>query len=54
VETTKLNGLNPYAYLKVLFQQMPTCNGLATDLDALLPWNVNPAVINGSLAANTK
>lgn len=53
VETAKLNGLNPYAYLKVLFQQMPTCNGSASELDALLPWHVDAEVINSSLVGRS-
>jgi len=40
VETAKANGLNPYAYLKLLFAELPQRS--SDDLDALLPWNVDP------------
>jgi transposase len=39
METAKANGLEPYHYLKRVFEQLP----LATsddDVDALLPWNI--------------
>ena len=39
VETLKANGPDPWAYLRHIFERLPT----ATDLDdheALLPWNV--------------
>jgi len=39
VETAKENGLNPYAYLKYLFEQLPGIpHDDANALDALLPW----------------
>jgi hypothetical protein len=40
VETAKANGLNPYYYLRYLFEQLP--NLVTTDenaLDQLLPWS---------------
>lgn len=37
VETAKENGLNPFGYLKYLFDQIPDCK--TTDLDRLLPWS---------------
>ena len=44
IETTKLNGLNPYAYLKLVLRELPAvCND--ADLDALLPWNVDPELL---------
>ncbi|HWV14416.1 MAG TPA: transposase domain-containing protein, partial [Cellvibrio sp.] len=42
-ETAKANGLEPYAYLRKLFGELP----LATDLEhfeALLPWNCKGGV----------
>ncbi|WP_028672165.1 IS66 family transposase, partial [Saccharospirillum impatiens] len=39
METAKANGLEPYHYLKRVFEQLP----LATsddDFDGLLPWNI--------------
>ncbi|HWV13872.1 MAG TPA: IS66 family transposase [Cellvibrio sp.] len=43
IETAKANGLEPYAYLRKLFGELP----LATDLEhfeALLPWNCKGGV----------
>ena len=40
VETAKANGLNPYYYLRYLFEQLPNMD--LTDenaLDRLLPWS---------------
>ncbi|MFM7386058.1 MAG: IS66 family transposase [Betaproteobacteria bacterium] len=39
VETAKANGLEPYAYLKLVFEKLPQAVTLA-DVEALLPWNV--------------
>ena len=33
----KENGLDPYAYLTYLFEQLPECK--TTDLDRLFPWS---------------
>ena len=40
VETAKANRLNPYAYLKHLFTELPNAEGVEA-FDALLPWNVS-------------
>ena len=40
VETAKANGLNPYAYLKHVFTELPKAERVE-DLEALLPWNVS-------------
>jgi len=45
IETAKLNGLNPYAYLKWLFEQAPILKD-GESLAALAPWNCNPEGIN--------
>jgi transposase len=37
IETAKLNGVDPYAYLVHLLTRLPTAK--AKDLDALMPWN---------------
>ena len=37
VEMAKENGLDPYAYLTYLFEQLPECK--TTDLDRLFPWS---------------
>ncbi len=39
VETAKVNGLEPYAYLKHVFTLLPQAENLE-DIDALLPWSV--------------
>ncbi len=40
VETAKENGLNPFAYLEYLFEQLPNLNETTEDpLAALLPWS---------------
>ncbi len=38
IETAKANGLEPYAYLKLVFTEMPKATTLG-DVEALLPWN---------------
>jgi len=40
VETAKANGLNPYAYLKHLFTELPNAEGIEA-YEALLPWQVS-------------
>jgi hypothetical protein len=39
-ETAKANQLEPYAYLKQVFTQLPNAQKIE-DVDQLLPWNVN-------------
>jgi transposase len=39
IETAKANQLEPYAYLRYIFEQLPTASSLE-DYEALLPWNV--------------
>ncbi|MCF8568593.1 IS66 family transposase [Alicyclobacillus tolerans] len=42
VETAKENGLNPFAYLEYLFEQLPNLDESAEDpLTALLPWSAD-------------
>lgn len=46
VETAKENGLNPYYYLRYLFEKLPNID--LTDLDALdklLPWSTTLPII---------
>jgi hypothetical protein len=39
IETSKENGLNPYEYLKYIFEQLPNVDTKDTAiLDSLLPW----------------
>jgi transposase len=37
IETAKANGVEPYAYLKLLFTQLPSCKTVE-DVESLLPW----------------
>ena len=39
IETAKANQLEPYAYLKLVFTQLPNAQTIE-DVDLLLPWNV--------------
>ena len=41
VETAKANGLEPYAYLRRVFTDLPQAQTLE-DIEALLPWNIAP------------
>lgn len=45
IETAKLNGVDPHAYLVHLLTQLPTAK--AKDLDALMPWNYRAQPIPG-------
>ena len=40
VETAKACGLEPYAYLKEVFTQLPAAETVA-EIEKLLPWNIN-------------
>lgn len=44
VETARANGLNTYTYLKHLFTMLPSATS-SEQLDALLPWNTDPALL---------
>jgi len=39
IETAKANGLEPYAYLKQIFTELPKADCF-DDVDRLLPWEV--------------
>jgi transposase len=41
IETAKANNLEPYAYLRYIFDKLPTAS-LLEDYEALLPWNITP------------
>ena len=41
IETAKASGLEPYAYLKRVFTELPKMTTL-DEIEALLPWNVRP------------
>jgi len=49
IETAKANGLEPYAYLRHVFTELPKATTLA-EIEALLPWNVE---LTSSLGAAT-
>lgn len=42
VETAKANGLEPYWYLRKVFEEMPVYLRDGKPVDDLLPWNVDP------------
>jgi transposase len=44
VETAKANGVEPHAYLSLLFAQLPYAKTVE-DFERLLPWNVKSALV---------
>jgi transposase len=48
IETAKVNGLEPYAYLRYVFEQIPIAATLE-DYERLLPWNIAADQIGCSL-----
>jgi transposase len=44
VETAKANGLEPYAYLRFLFERLPSAN-TEERRKALLPNNLDPSLL---------
>jgi transposase len=40
IETAKMNGLEPWAYLKDLLEKLPAVR-ISGDWESLLPWNIN-------------
>jgi transposase len=45
IETAKANTLEPYSYLRYIFEQLPLADSLE-DYEALLPWNLTPKQIS--------
>ncbi len=45
IETAKLNGLEPYFYLKYLLTWLPVYQRDGNDIEKLLPWNVDRKVL---------
>jgi hypothetical protein len=41
VQTARANELEPYAYLRRLFAELPAAQTVE-HIEALLPWNINP------------
>lgn len=54
VETAKENGLNPYAYLKHLLEQLPNIDlDDSAKIDKLMPWYVElPVLCRGGKSGN--
>jgi len=48
IETAKVNGLEPYAYLRYVFEQIPMASTLE-DYEMLLPWNMTAKQIGSTL-----
>jgi transposase len=44
VESAKLNNLDPYKYLNLIFKQLPFCENIQ-DFEKLLPYNVSPKLL---------
>ena len=44
IETAKANGLDPYAYLRHVFTELPEAQSLA-EIEALLPTRIDPATL---------
>jgi hypothetical protein len=40
IESAKLNGVEPYAYLQALLEKLPATI-ISRNWDSLLPWNLN-------------
>jgi len=49
IETAKANHLEPYAYLRQVFEKLPRASSLE-DFEALLPWNMKMELLPGQLA----
>jgi hypothetical protein len=43
IQTAKLHGLEPYAYLNAVFKALPYAETVE-DIEALLPWNFKSKV----------
>lgn len=43
VETSKVNGQEPYTWLRYVLEQLPHAQSVA-DYEALLPWNCSPEI----------
>jgi hypothetical protein len=45
IETAEANGLEPYAYLRHVFKELPAAAESVEAMEALLPWHLSPTVI---------
>ena len=50
IETAKANNLEPYTYLRYIFDKLPLASMLE-DYEALLPWNVTQEKLGIAAAA---
>jgi transposase len=48
VETAKANGVEPHAYLVLVFKRLPSAKSIE-DFEALLPWNLKRDLAASSL-----
>ena len=44
IETAKANGLEPYAYLRHIFKELPKAQTIEA-IESLLPWNIDKQMI---------
>ncbi|WP_241667806.1 MULTISPECIES: transposase domain-containing protein [unclassified Pseudomonas] len=44
METAKVNGQEPYTWLRHVLEQIPHAQSVA-DYEALLPWNCSPEIL---------
>ena len=44
IMNAKINGLNPYDYLKRVFKELPAAEKIE-DIEALLPWRMSPTLL---------
>jgi len=49
VQTTKANGLEPYAWLRRVLCDLPAAKTVE-DVEALLPWNLRIADLSGEIS----
>jgi transposase len=45
VSSARANGLEPYAYLNYIFENLPAADSVEA-FEELLPWNVKPLLEN--------
>ena len=48
IQSAKLNGLEPYTWIKSVLEKLPLAKSV-DDYDALLPWNMHPLSVTPSL-----
>ena len=50
IETAKANGLEPYAYLRYVFTELPKAETVE-EIEALLPFNIEPELLTPAISA---